>query len=79
MTDLITLCVAIYALSDIKVSQQNLGFYPVYWIFLIGICEAFSTGDMFNLYFWFEVMLIASFILMVLGNKRIQLDGTLNT
>ncbi|ACJ17854.1 proton-conducting transporter transmembrane domain-containing protein [Coxiella burnetii] len=77
VTGLIALCVAIYALSDIKSTQQNLGFYPVYWILLVGICGAFSTGDMFNLYVWFEVMLIASFVLMALGNERIQLDGTI--
>lgn len=77
VTGLIALCVAIYALSDIKSTQQNLGFYPVYWILLVGICGAFSTGDMFNLYVWFEVMLIASFVLMALGNERIQLDGAI--
>ncbi|WP_267257047.1 proton-conducting transporter transmembrane domain-containing protein [Coxiella endosymbiont of Ornithodoros maritimus] len=78
VTGLIALYVAIYALSDIKAFQQNLGFYPVYWILLVGICGgAFSTGDMFNLYVWFEVMLIASFVLMVLGSERIQLDGTI--
>ncbi len=37
---------------------------------------AFLTGDLFNLYVWFELMLIASFGLMVLGGRKIQLDAT---
>ena len=77
VTGIVAFCVALYALSDIKLFQQHLGFYPVYWILLIGIFGAFSTGDMFNLYVWFEVILIASFVLMALGNRRIQLDGTI--
>ncbi|OGT50076.1 MAG: NADH/ubiquinone/plastoquinone [Gammaproteobacteria bacterium RIFCSPHIGHO2_12_FULL_41_15] len=75
ITAIIALCVSIYALIDISVHLQNLGFYPAYWVLLLGICGAFSTGDLFNLYVWFEVMLIASFVLMVLGYHKIQLDG----
>ena len=36
---------------------------------------AFLTGDLFNLYVWFEVMLIASFGLLVLGGSQEQIDG----
>ena len=42
---------------------------------LTGVCGAFLTGDLFNLYVWFEVMLIASFGLLVLGGERAQIDG----
>ena len=40
-----------------------------------GVMGAFVTGDLFNLYVWFEVMLIASFGLLVLGGGKAQLDG----
>jgi multicomponent Na+:H+ antiporter subunit D len=39
------------------------------------VCGAFVTGDIFNMYVWFEVMLIASFGLIVVGGGRAQLDA----
>ncbi len=71
------LVVAIYSLIDEGATQYAKSFYPVYWMLMAGICGAFSTGDLFNLYVWFEVMLISSFVLMALGGHKIQLDGTL--
>ena len=41
----------------------------------MGVSGAFLTGDLFNLYVWFEVMLIASFVLLVLGGEKEQLRG----
>ena len=38
---------------------------------------AFLTGDIFNLYVWFEVLLIASFVLLTLGGTSKQIDGGL--
>ncbi len=77
ITGIIGFCVSIYAIYDINIWRQKLGFYLAYWILLMGICGAFATGDLFNLYVWFEVMLIASFVLLVLGNDKMQLDGTM--
>ena len=44
---------------------------------MLGVNGSFLTGDLFNLYVWFEVMLISSFILMVREGKRSQLPGGL--
>ena len=35
------------------------------------------AGDLFNLYVWFEVLLIASFMLLALGGERAQLAGSI--
>jgi multicomponent Na+:H+ antiporter subunit D len=43
----------------------------------MGVCGAFLTGDIFNLYVCFEVMLIASFVLLALGGERGQMEGAL--
>ncbi|KUJ83461.1 Na+/H+ antiporter subunit D [Microbulbifer flavimaris] len=69
------LTVAVFALSDIDPLHEQLGFYSYFQLLLAGVCGSFVTGDLFNLYVWFEVMLIASFALLVLGGERIQLDG----
>jgi len=69
---LIGLAGTIYALADIDVDRESLGHNAfIHWM-LMGICGAFLTGDLFNLYVWFEVMLIASFVLMSLGGGRLQ-------
>jgi len=44
---------------------------------LLGVNGSFLTGDLFNLYVWFEVMLISSFILMVRERRKQQLAGGL--
>ncbi|MEJ5298837.1 MAG: proton-conducting transporter membrane subunit, partial [Armatimonadota bacterium] len=44
---------------------------------LCGVNGAFLTGDLFNLYVWFEVMLIASFVLLALGGERAQMEGAI--
>ena len=43
---------------------------------LAGVGGAFATADLFNLYVWFEVMLICSVGLFAIGGRLDQLDGT---
>ncbi|MEH6389545.1 proton-conducting transporter transmembrane domain-containing protein [Pseudomonas profundi] len=44
---------------------------------LTGICGAFITGDVFNLYVWFEVLLMGSFALISLGGGQRRLAGAM--
>lgn len=67
--------VAVYGLAEVGREHERAGFYPLYQVLLMGVSGAFLTGDLFNLFVWFEVMLMASFVLLVLGNKRAQLEG----
>jgi len=69
--------VALYSLQNIDPERVDYGYYPLLHTLLVGVNGAFLTGDLFNLYVWFEVMLIASFVLLSLGGERAQLDGAL--
>ncbi|MBP7641538.1 MAG: Na+/H+ antiporter subunit D, partial [Thauera sp.] len=51
-------------------------FHPLVHGLLVGVCGAFITGDVFNLYVWFEVLLVGSFALLVLGGGKRRLSGT---
>jgi len=66
---------AIFALRDIGASGRRYGFYPFLMLMMTGVSGAFLTGDIFNLYVWFEVFVISSFGLLILGSEKAQLDG----
>ena len=68
--------VAIYAVADAPATHQRAGFWPLVLLLVLGVCGSFLTADLFNLFVWFEVMLVASFVLLGLGSSRAQLAGT---
>ncbi|MFV3129316.1 proton-conducting transporter membrane subunit [Niveispirillum sp. KHB5.9] len=68
-------CCALYAMGDIDPVREGGGFHPAFQVLMTGVCGAFVTGDLFNLYVWFEVMLISSFVLLSLGGEKRQIDG----
>lgn len=68
------LVAAVYALGDRRLSR-SVTFFPALHGVLLGVCGAFLTGDLFNLYVWFEVLLISSFVLMVEEGGRAQIEG----
>ncbi|MEZ3161868.1 Na+/H+ antiporter subunit D [Microbacterium sp. BWT-B31] len=45
-------------------------FHPSYLILAAGIFDAFIAGDLFNLYVGFEILLVASFVLITLGGTE---------
>lgn len=69
--------ITLYSLATVDSERERFGYYPLVNILLMGVCGAFLTGDIFNLYVWFEVMLIASFVLLSLGGERAQIEGAI--
>ncbi|KHT65115.1 NADH/ubiquinone/plastoquinone [Photobacterium gaetbulicola] len=75
ITAIIGAVTVFYAMADLK-HKPSYGLYHVlFHVLLAGVYGAFLTGDIFNLYVWFEVMLIASFGLMIVDAERKQIDG----
>lgn len=70
-------CVALHALGDIDPVRERGGHHAIFQVLMTGVCGAFVTGDLFNLYVWFEVMLISSFVLLSLGGLREQIDAAI--
>jgi multicomponent Na+:H+ antiporter subunit D len=77
ITAIIGLATAVYSLGSMDEQREKFFYYPLLQFLLMGINGAFLTGDIFNLYVWFEVMLISSFVLLALGGKREQLEGAI--
>ncbi|MCA9848021.1 MAG: Na+/H+ antiporter subunit D, partial [Dehalococcoidia bacterium] len=50
-------------------------FHSLFQFLTMGLNGAFLTGDLFNLFVWFEVMLIASFVLLAVGRRPQQAAG----
>lgn len=73
----VALAGGVHALADIDASGRRYGFYPFLLLLMAGVSGAFLTGDIFNLYVWFEVLLIASFGLITLGSEPRQIDGAI--
>jgi multicomponent Na+:H+ antiporter subunit D len=77
LAGLMGLAVAVYSLASMDAPRESFGYYPLLHVLLMGVCGAFLTGDLFNLYVWFEVMLMASFVLLALGGEPAQLRGAI--
>ncbi len=76
-TGVVTLVIVIYSLGTMDRGRESHGYYPLFNILIMGVSGAFLTGDIFNLFVWFEVLLISSFVLLALGGERAQLEGAI--
>lgn len=77
----VTLGVLIYAigqgLADGAKRAPVAIFHPTFLLLSAGVSNAFLTGDLFNLYVGFEILLVASFVLISLGGTRSRIrSGT---
>ncbi len=78
LAGIIGVAVLVSSVEDVDRPRKAFGYHPLVHVLLAGVCGAFLTGDLFNLYVWFEVLLIASFVLLTLGGRREQVKGGLH-
>lgn len=73
LTSVLAFVVLIYAISS-EWDARGRHFHALFQFQLMGILGAFLTGDLFNLFVFFEVLLIASYGLMIHsgGTKRLR-------
>jgi multicomponent Na+:H+ antiporter subunit D len=70
--NLMVLAVLVYALGQPDADRHQPTFHPVYLVLAAGVSASFLTGDLFNLFVAFEMMLAASYVLITLGGTRAQ-------
>lgn len=73
----IAFAVSVYAWAGLDTRRESFGYHPLCQALHMGVCGAFLTADLFNLYVWFEVLLMASFVLIALGGERRQIAGAM--
>jgi multicomponent Na+:H+ antiporter subunit D len=69
---LIVLC---FAIGQRSVDEHSPIYHPVYLILATGISQAFLAGDLFNLFVAFELMLMASYVLLTLDGTDKQIKS----
>jgi multicomponent Na+:H+ antiporter subunit D len=69
---LMLLAVLLYAIGQPGAERDHVGFQSVYLVLAAGVSGSFLTGDLFNLFVSFEMMLTASYVLLTLGGRRDQ-------
>lgn len=76
-TAVIGAVITLFSMRSIGEERERHYYYPLLQFLLVGVSGSFLTGDIFNLFVCFEVMLIASYALIVLGGTKLQLRETI--
>lgn len=65
----VSLGILLYSFRSIGAERERFYYYTFFHFLLVGVYGSFLTGDMFNLFVFFEVMLISSYALISLGER----------
>lgn len=77
ITALMGAITALFSLGEADPGTPSPTRWPLTFALLAGVGGAFVTADLFNLYVWFELMLVASLGLLALGGGPRHLDAAL--
>ncbi|MGJ7491798.1 monovalent cation/H+ antiporter subunit D [Variovorax sp. ZT4R33] len=76
LTGVVAFAASIYSTS--RWDRAGVHFHPMLQLQLMGLNGAFLTGDLFNLFVFFEVMLAASYGLLLHGSGRLRVSAGLH-
>ncbi|WP_255196761.1 complex I subunit 5 family protein [Halorarius litoreus] len=61
----VSLAALVFSVWYLDTDDQRLSYHALFHFMLVGVTGSFLTGDLFNLFVWFEVMLMSSYVLVV--------------
>jgi multicomponent Na+:H+ antiporter subunit D len=70
---ILSLLIVLFSQRGLKDRRERRFFHPLVQFLMMGVNMAFLSGDMFNLFVSYEVMLLSSYGLMCLGSGRREL------
>ena len=70
-----SMVIACMAFAAAAGEDEVMLFYPLSLVLTAGVCGAFLTADLFNMFVFFEVMLIASYVLLTIDGTWAQVRG----
>ncbi len=76
LTSLVALCSVLFA--GARWQRAGVLYHPLFQLQLMGLSGAFLTGDLFNLFVFFEIMLAASYGLLLHGSGRARVQSGLH-
>jgi multicomponent Na+:H+ antiporter subunit D len=65
LTAVVSLAAIVFSARFMSEHAQRISYHALYHLMVVGITGSFLTGDVFNLFVWFEVMLLSSYVLVV--------------
>lgn len=78
VSSIVFLSTMIYSTKTIDKDSENSFFYTGMLLIMTGINGAFTTGDIFNLFVFYEILLMSSYLLLLVGIKKEQLKSSIS-